>query len=1028
MFSHLKRRIGVLAAVAVLAALVPTLAVSTASAAPLTVAAAPGDEHLEVACPTGSAAAAGFTDTTSTDVDCIAMFGITLGVTATTYEPSANIPRWQMALYLTRTASIAGHTLGSGADQGFTDISGYSAEIQTAINQLKQLTVTTGTTATTYSPDDNVTREQMAMFINRLLALTLPGPGGNSDGTSVNIVGNAGDAYNYTDIDGGSVTFEGHTAAVALYNLGVPGHDKTVTTFSPATNITRGEMATWLNNALDHTNARPANLSLQFQIRAAGNWGNNSPVASVSYRDSAFAPVAGQVVDMFSWANSTTAGNTNFSTDGTCYGNTNVNIVGSSLTKCTIDVGDPSTDAYGNIAVGALTSSVGAAGTTTYHAWTAAAATQYDNDLHAGLSDTSTVDQSDTVVPVRITVSCDVSAYAGVSASTNGLAHAANVHHGSTVTITAQMTTATTAGVATAVAYPLNRLTVLHKIYQPNDDQNVASATTSAIYTDATGAASYSFTSTDPNLVSATPAATDDVIHSVLITDYLGAITEQVAPAATGTKPCHSGTPASVPMVFDFQDTITDLAMTATQVSNVSSYKAGSAIAPVSRTSTVTMRDKFGDAVTGGVVVFHGGDELALKNTAATGGSALEINSWAPTYTAVTGAPYAIDTAVCFTAVDGGIEGEITAGTTYYLKSITAANPSVITLSTTSTAGANALLVVSGTPSIAGSAIAKAHPTFGCAARTVSPAGTASVAWNDVTTTAGADAVHATTYQTQAITTDNAQSAAARATTSKTAYRWLAPSTTTLATAASSALWKEVDTATTGVGGATADGLANNAADIIGTPLEVDYDNNSMVVGLNYGLNGTHTALVATAPAGDILEANLAVASFVALMPINSAVCYSDTTTGGGALGVVAPGVVYFLKTAADGDNSVTDFTLSATRAATGIAGAALTPTGTPAITADIGPAYSSTMCSQTTYTSYSWDDNDHFYLNSSGGSSSTPTTMAGFEGTYAAGVATYGLKGASADASGLSYAAGTLDAITYQAIAGNTSIWNLGG
>ncbi len=42
MFSHLKRRIGVLAAVAVMAALVPTLAVSTASAAPATVAAAPG--------------------------------------------------------------------------------------------------------------------------------------------------------------------------------------------------------------------------------------------------------------------------------------------------------------------------------------------------------------------------------------------------------------------------------------------------------------------------------------------------------------------------------------------------------------------------------------------------------------------------------------------------------------------------------------------------------------------------------------------------------------------------------------------------------------------------------------------------------------------------------------------------------------------------------------------------------------------------------------------------------------------------
>jgi len=53
---------------------------------------------------------------------------------------------------------------------------------------------------------------------------------------------------------------------------------------------------------------------------------------------------------------------------------------------------------------------------------------------------------------------------------------------------------------------------------------------------------------------------------------------------------------------------------------------------------------------------------------------------------------------------------------------------------------------------------------------------------------------------------------------------------------------------------------------------------------------------------------------------------------------------------------------------------------------------------------------------------------MAGFEGAYVAGVATYGLQGALATGSGLSYATGTLDAITYQPLAANTSIWKLGG
>ena len=105
MLSHLKRRIGVFAAIAVLAAGVPALTSSPASAAANpTLVLAVSDPATYLACPTGSAGAAGFTDTTATDVDCIKMYGITTGVTATTYEPTASVPRWQMALFLTRMA------------------------------------------------------------------------------------------------------------------------------------------------------------------------------------------------------------------------------------------------------------------------------------------------------------------------------------------------------------------------------------------------------------------------------------------------------------------------------------------------------------------------------------------------------------------------------------------------------------------------------------------------------------------------------------------------------------------------------------------------------------------------------------------------------------------------------------------------------------------------------------------------------------------------------------------------------------
>ena len=620
MFSHFKRRLGVITAITVMAALVPVLS-NSASAAPLTVAADPGDTHTMFACPTGSASAAGFTDTTSTDVDCIAMYGITKGVTETTYEPSSSIPRWQMALYLTRTASLVGHTLGSGADQGFTDISGKSAEIQTAVNQLKQLGITTGTTATTFSPDDNVTREQMAMFVNRLLRKTLPGPGGNSDDATAAlgsyIVGNAGDAYNYTDIDGGSVTWEGHSSIVALYNLGVPGHLKADTTFSPAGEINRGEMATWLTNALDHTNARPAGLTAQL-VGTAGNWANTGPAMHVSYRDANHAPVSGQVVDSFYYQGSVTPGVANWSADGTCNLNAAVTIAGNSLTKCTIDVGDPATNAYGNIAIGTLSASVGSYGTD-FYAFTAAAGTKYDNDIHAGLSDSATVSATTKAAPTQLVISCDVNSKAG--SGTNGK-KATSVHHGTTVTFTAQLTGNRSGNVDTPVAFPLKRLTVSHTTYAPGSDTAVATATTSAIYTDATGAATYSVTGTDPNLLG-TVAATDDVIHTVLITDYGSAptVAEFVPAAVTAGKPCASTDVDAVPFAIDFQDTVTDAALTSTMTSNSTAYKAAAtALTPVSRTATVSITDKFGDAITGGNVVFHGGaNPVVIKNTAASG-------------------------------------------------------------------------------------------------------------------------------------------------------------------------------------------------------------------------------------------------------------------------------------------------------------------------------------------------------------------------------------------------------------------------
>ena len=1024
MFSHLKRRIGVLTAVAVLAALVPTLATSTASAAPLTTAAAPAFSSTYSACP-GSAniPSAGFTDTTSTDVDCIAYYGITTGVTATTYEPTASVPRWQMALYLTRTATETGITLGSGADQGFTDISGESAAIQTAINQLKQLGVTNGTTATTYSPADNVTREQMAMFVERLLALTAVGPNGaavsSPDALTANISldGTDADAYNYTDIDG-TVTFEGHNAIEELYNLGVPGHDKTVTTFSPNADITRADMATWLTNALGHSNLRPAGVNIQ--LSKTSGWGNTAPTASITYRDANFDAVSGQVIDSFYWVNSTAVGNDAYvNSAGQCQTNSNVFLVGNSLTRCYLDVGDPSTSALGNIDMGAMT--VANAKTTSFWAWTAASGTTYDTDTDYG-TDVSTVNATSTAQAGSITVTCDANANGANVADAAPFYDTLKVAHGSTITVTLQMASGTqNNGTYASTAQPDNVITVTHTISQVNSAL-LASVTTTNVTTDANGTATYSFTQADPNVGGVSiNDATDDVTHSIAIADYetpvSGAQTVRDTSYADN-KPCDITNDGSA-MSFDFQDDVstTGSATTDAVSQNVTSYLAGSATAPVSRSATATVRDDYGNTVANatGSAVFAGGPADALIGKVVAG-NVMDLG-------ANIANTFPVGTGVCFTALAGAIVG-VAVDTVYYVQALddgdgggAAGRSDGIKLSTT--AGGSAM-TITGT-SATGDAIAAAHPTMGCATRSFGPAGTASVAWNDTTATAGLDSM--------TVTTSVGPSAPGESGT--TAIRWIAPSTTVLAGAYTSTSWAETNT------GATAG--ADNATDILGTPMEHDTAGDTIVTKLNYGFGAGGAFLEDIAADTNVLEVDLlSAATFALAMPLNSAVCFSDITGLGGA-GIPVLGTPLYVKTIAAGtDAADAKVSFSAALDANGVADTISVITGTPGgadthIQPAIRTATGTYQCGNDTYVRYSYDSADVFYLNSSGGASITPTTMAGFEGTYfESGTGSYGLQGhkantASGNIPGLSWAAGDLDLVQYAALAGNISIFKSG-
>ncbi len=102
------------------------------------------------------------------DINSLKALGITTGVSATQFDPNGTIPRWQMALFLTRVHTSAGYLLPTGSSP-FADLGGLSGEAVGAIQGLVKLQVTNGTSATTFSPYTDVTREQMASFLARLL-------------------------------------------------------------------------------------------------------------------------------------------------------------------------------------------------------------------------------------------------------------------------------------------------------------------------------------------------------------------------------------------------------------------------------------------------------------------------------------------------------------------------------------------------------------------------------------------------------------------------------------------------------------------------------------------------------------------------------------------------------------------------------------------------------------------------------------------------------------------------------------------
>ena len=362
------------------------------------------------------------------DINCIAYYNITMGRSATTYDPRASVNREEMALFLTRLAKRVGiKMVADPPDAGFTDIGDLPDESQTAIAQLKELDITKGNNAsgTTYGPGNQVTRGQMALFIARLMDQMDPMAEDNDtvfgykpeDVGVVNVIGT--DDNTIADEPGKAkspfgdlktVTKETYDAITNLWELGVASGIND-THYGPSQSIRRDHMAGFMAGVLDHSNVRPAGVTIQ-AVKTSDFDTYNTQVA-VSYRDDKFVPMVDVSVKVF---DSDIVGE--FDEDGGC----------TMAAQCAWTDDESLTDDSGNIYI---EGEVDDGEMNTYYAWMGDS-DEDENNFDVDDSEHSFVTLSSTTDAVNLKVTTDIN-----KNSTGG--NTVDIDSGKDVTLTAQL-------------------------------------------------------------------------------------------------------------------------------------------------------------------------------------------------------------------------------------------------------------------------------------------------------------------------------------------------------------------------------------------------------------------------------------------------------------------------------------------------------------------------------------------------------------------------------------------------------------
>ncbi|MDE2753763.1 MAG: S-layer homology domain-containing protein [Gemmatimonadota bacterium] len=246
------------------------------------------------------------------DINCIAYYGITVGMGDGSYGPDQHVTAFQMKLFVQRTADLM------GAD-GEAVLAGVMLS-------------------------DPVTRLDMAKLMFGLVDDIRDDVRINRDGK---YQVDSNDDNVWEDVDDyfadarAEVPIADSDLIGATYELGITrGTSDNVSTpdstFEPSANVTRAQMASFITRTLDHSNLRPEGLAIQE---------NNSDDTQVSYRDADFAPIEDARVDVFSSLYPDDAFDED---DGECETRFTKDEGGGS-DRCEIDIGDQLTDDDGNV-------------------------------------------------------------------------------------------------------------------------------------------------------------------------------------------------------------------------------------------------------------------------------------------------------------------------------------------------------------------------------------------------------------------------------------------------------------------------------------------------------------------------------------------------------------------------------------------------------------------------------------------------------------------------------------------------------